>query len=243
MATLELHGVRLHYDIEGDGPPILFVHSATSSGNHEWRALVNALSDRYRCVLPDLRGHGRSDHVAGTLGLDQVLDDLRALLDHEGIARPHVVGFSFGAEVALEMEVRDPGTVASLILVSPSTGHPAGVPRSERTVVGWPRSLRDLHAAKHGPEQWRTILETLSDDASTRNQIPDDLLSAIGCPMLLVVGSEDQHIRVAQARHLAELNDRARLVVVAGAGHAAHAAQPELFTGVVTNFLADLGSV
>jgi pimeloyl-ACP methyl ester carboxylesterase len=109
--------------------------------------------------------------------------------------------------------------------------------------VDWPRSLRDLHAAKHGPEQWRTILETLSADASTRSQIPDDLLSAIGCPMLLVVGSEDQRIRVAQARHLAELNGRARLVVVAGVGHAAHAAQPELFTGVVTRFLTDSGSV
>jgi pimeloyl-ACP methyl ester carboxylesterase len=243
MATLELHGVRLHYDIEGDGRPVLFVHSATSSGNHEWRALVDALSDRYRCVLPDLRGHGRSDDVAGTLGLDQVLDDLRVLLDHEDIVRPHVVGFSFGAEVALELEVRDPGTVASLILVSPSTGHPTGVPRTERTVVGWPRSLRDLHTAKHGPEQWRTILETLSADAATRVQIPDSLLSAIGCPMLLVVGSEDQRIRVAQARHLAELNGRARLLVVAGAGHAAHAAQPQLFTDAVTGFLTDHGSV
>jgi pimeloyl-ACP methyl ester carboxylesterase len=239
MATLERNGARLHYDVEGEGPSILFVHSATSAGNHEWRALVDELSDRYRCIVPDLRGHGRSDHVAGTLGLDQVLDDLRALLVHERIVRPHVVGFSFGAEVALELEVRDPGTVSSLILVSPSTGHPAGVPRSEKTATGWPRSLRDLHEAKHGPEQWRTILEALSADAATRSQIPDAVLAAVGCRMLLVVGAKDQRIRVVQARQLAELNSGARLVVVAGAGHAVHVAQPELFAEEVTAFLAD----
>ncbi|HEX3841563.1 MAG TPA: alpha/beta hydrolase [Acidimicrobiales bacterium] len=239
MATLERPGVRLHYDVVGDGPAILFVHSATSAGNHEWRTLVDDLSGRYRCIVPDLRGHGQSDHGAGTLGLDQILDDLRALLAHEHIVRPHVVGFSFGAEAALELEVRDPGTVSSLILVSPSIGHPTGVPRSEQIATGWPRSLRDLHEAKHGPEQWRTILETLSADAATRSQIPDEVLSAIGCRMLLVAGSEDQRIRVAQARHLAELNHRARLVVVPGAGHAAHAAEPKLFAEEVTAFLAE----
>jgi 3-oxoadipate enol-lactonase len=238
MPALEHQGARLHYDVVGDGPAVLFVHSATSAGHHEWGSLVAQLSDRFRCVVPDLRGHGRSDHVAGTLGLDQVLADLRAILAHEEIVRPHLVGFSFGAEVALEMEVRQPGTVRSLVLVSPGTGHPAGVPRSERSARGWPRSLRDLHEGKHGPDQWRTILDTLSVDAATRNQIPDATLLAIECQMLLVVGSEDQPIRVAQARQLAELNRRARLIVVSGAGHAAHLVDPERFASEVTAFLA-----
>jgi pimeloyl-ACP methyl ester carboxylesterase len=238
MPLLERGGARLYYQVRGSGAPVLMIHSATSTGTHEWDELVQRLHLSYRCIVPDLRSHGESDHVEGALGLDEVVSDLRSLIAQVDLGSPHVVGFSFGAEVALEMEIRQPGSFQSLILVSPGTGHSDGVPRVEKMAVRWPRSLRELHASKHGPEHWRTILEALSDDAANRAQIPDDVLSAVDCPMLLVVGSEDQPIRVKQAIRLAELNSRARLVTMDGAGHAAHAADPDTFASVVGAFLA-----
>jgi pimeloyl-ACP methyl ester carboxylesterase len=213
------------------------IHSATSTGTHEWDELVQRLHLSYRCIVPDLRSHGESDHVEGALGLDEVVSDLRSLIAQVDLGSPHVVGFSFGAEVALEMEIRQPGSFQSLILVSPGTGHSDGVPRVERMAVRWPRSLRELHNSKHGPEHWRVILESLSGDAMKRAQIPDDILSAIGCPMLLVVGSEDQPIRVKQALRLAELNSRAQVVTMNRVGHAAHAAAPDVFAAVAVEFL------
>jgi 3-oxoadipate enol-lactonase len=216
------------------------VHSATSTGTYEWDALVQRLRRSFCCVVPDLRSHGSSDHVKGALGLDEVVSDLRSLIAEVDLGSPHMVGFSFGAEVALEVEIRQPGTCRSLILVSPGTGHSDGVPQVEKMADWWPRSLRELHVSKHGPEHWRTILEMLSIDAATRSQIPDDVLSAIGCPMLLVVGSKDQPIRVKQALHLAEINSRASLVTLDGVGHAAHAADPDTFTNVAAEFLASL---
>jgi len=214
------------------------IHSATSTGAHEWDALVRRLHHSYSCIVPDLRSHGASDHVEGALGLDEVIGDLRSLIAQVGLGRPHVVGFSFGAEVALEMEIRQPGTAQSLILASPGTGHSDGVPQVEKMAVRWPRSLRELHTPKHGPTHWRTILESLSDDAADRVQVADDVLSAVDCPMLLVVGSQDQPIRVQQAIHLAQLNSRARLVTMDGAGHAVHAANPDNFAAVAADFLA-----
>ncbi len=136
------------------------------------------------------------------------------------------------------MEIRQPGTAQSLILVSPGTGHSDGVPQVEKMAVWWPRSLRELHTSKHGPEHWRTILEALSDDAADRAQVADDVLSAVGCPILLVVGSKDQPVRVEQALHLAQVNSRARLVTLDGVGHAAHAADPDTFADVAAEFLA-----
>jgi pimeloyl-ACP methyl ester carboxylesterase len=238
MPTLEGAGVRLHYKMEGDGPPVLMVHSATSTGTHEWSALVKRLSPMYCCIVPDLRSHGASDHVDGALGLNEVARDLRALIAHIGRGRPHIVGFSFGAEVALDMEIQQSGTAESLILVSPGTGHSDDVPQSKEMATRWPRSLRDLHSANHGPEHWRAILQALADDAASRVQIADDILSEIGCPMLLVVGSEDQPMRVAQARNLRNLNAQAQLVTMDGAGHAAHAARPDQFADAVVDFLA-----
>jgi 3-oxoadipate enol-lactonase len=239
MGTFERNGMQLHYRTEGVGPPVLFIHSATSTGQHDWGDLARALARSHHCVLPDLRSHGRSDHEAGGLGLDEVLEDLRALIEAERLGRPDVIGFSFGAEVALELEVRIPTTVASLTLVSPGTGHSRGVPDPEKLTNWWPQPLRDLHADRHGADHWRTILTTLSDDARGRAQLSDEVLASIGCPMLLIVGSSDQRRRVDQARHLAEVNPRARLVMVEGAGHAVHAQEPAVVQREVEAFLSE----
>jgi 3-oxoadipate enol-lactonase len=239
MPSIERDGVRIYYRVEGEGFPVLLVHSATSTGDHDWRSLVRALSGSYRCVIPDLRSHGQSDHAEEALGLATVLEDLRALIEKEGLGRPHVIGFSFGAEVALELEVRHPKSVASLTLLSPATGHPRGVPRSEKLAAFWPRSLRELHLAKHGPDQWSAILAMLAADASGRGLIPDLDLARIACPMLLVVGTADAANRVAQARHLASVNPLAELVTIDGVGHAALAAAPELVAERILSFLTD----
>ena len=152
MPVFERDGVRLYYRTEGEGAPVLMIHSATSAGSYEWRALVERLRPTYRCIVPDLRSHGSSDHVDGVLGLDEVMGDLRSLITHLDLGSPPVVGFSFGAEVALSMEIRYPGTAQSLVLVSPGTGHSDGVPRVSRISVRWPQPLRELHTATHGPE-------------------------------------------------------------------------------------------
>jgi pimeloyl-ACP methyl ester carboxylesterase len=237
VLEFERGGARLHYALEGSGPPVLFVHSATNTGLHEWGGLVKRLRPSFACIVPDLRSHGNSDHIEGTLGLDDVVDDLRSLIAHLDLGAPHVVAFSFGSEVALEMEIRHPGTAASLTLVSPGTGHPDGVPRANMIATRWPRSLRELHTPKHGPDHWHVIVHTLTDDAESRDQIPDDLLANIACPILLVSGSADQPIRVLQAQHLADVNPRARLEVFERAPHAAHLAEPERFADLVVGFL------
>jgi pimeloyl-ACP methyl ester carboxylesterase len=238
MGTLDRDGVRLHYRTIGTGTPVLFIHSATSTGDHDWGKLAGALAESHRCILPDLRSHGQSDHEEGTLGLDEVLQDLQALIAVERLGRPDVIGFSFGAEVALELEVRFPGTAASLTLISPGTGHPLGVPRSEQMATWWPQTLRELHTDRHGADHWKTILTTLSADARGRSQLSDEVLASIECPMLLIVGASDQRRRVAQARHLADVNPGARLVLVGGAGHAVHAKEPSLVEHEVKNFLS-----
>ena len=237
MPEYERNGARLFYRTTGEGSPVLMVHSATSSGDHEWGSLVGVLADSCRCVVPDLRSHANSDHIAGDLGIGEVVDDLRALIVLADLGRPHVVGFSFGAEVALELEVQYPGSAASLVLVSPATGHSEGVPQSQKMAPRWPSSLRELHIPKHGPDHWRTILDDLSEDAAGRAHIGDKVLADLGCPMLLVSGTEDQPKRVREARRLAELNPRARLVSVEGAGHAAHAQDSRKFAAMVLDFL------
>jgi pimeloyl-ACP methyl ester carboxylesterase len=240
VTTYQRDGLRLHYDVVGSGDAVLFVHGASGAGDDEWAELALALSDRYRCITPDLRGHGRSDYRAGEIGIEFVVQDLLALIDREDMGSPHLVAFSFGAEAALELELTHPGTCASLTLVSPGLANPsARVPTRAELETGWPRSLRTLHVAHHGEDHWLALMLELCERSAHRPKADLDAIGAIACPLLLIVGSNDDPRRVRDARLVEAAHSRCRVVVVDGARHAAHKDQPAEVAAAVGDFLGD----
>ena len=176
--TYERDGLTLGYSVVGDGQPILFVHGATATGEFEWGRLAARLASDYRCVLPDLRGHGRSEfRGSGDMG-QAICADLRHLIEHLGLDRPHIVGFSYGAEISLMLELSAPGTARSLVLVSPGTGRPSDyrAPRLEHLYRTWPFALRRLHETHHGPEHWRQLVTALHEDSVGRSELSAETL-------------------------------------------------------------------
>ena len=236
--TFRHDGLELRYESRGTGPPVLCVHGATGAGAYEWSKVAEALEDRYRFIIPDLRGHGASDHRAGEMSIEAVDEDLLELIAHEHLTPPHVLGFSFGAEVALELELVYPGSAASLILVSPGLGDPkSSVPTRAQLEKGWPARLRDLHAERHGEDHWLDVMLELCDRAAARPKADLDAIAAIGCPVLLVLGSEDDPRRLRQAEVMRDAHDRTELVVIEGGRHAVHKDHLPEVAAVVGTFL------
>jgi pimeloyl-ACP methyl ester carboxylesterase len=242
VRTYRRDGLILGYSVVGDGPPVLFVHGATATGEFEWGKLARGLSSGYHCVLPDLRGHGRSGFRETDLTGEQISEDLRHLIGHLGLEQPHVVGFSYGAEISLMLELSAPGTARSLVLVSPGTGRPSDyrAPRLEHLYRTWPFALRRLHEAHHGPEHWRRLVTALREDSVGRSELSAETLAAVGCPVLLVAGALDESTRRAQGRRFAEVNALARYVELDGAAHAVHHKCPDRFVQVISAFLAEV---
>src|SRR5258708_6393053 len=196
--TYQHDGLTLAYAVVGDGPqPILFVHGATATGEFEWAGLAAALGPGYRCILPDLRGHGRSEFRPTATTGDVVRADLRYLIEYLDLGRPHVVGFSYGAELALTLELENPGMARSLILISPGTGRPSDyrAPRLEHLYRSWPFALRRLHEANHGPEHWRQLVTALHEDSVGRAELPPQTLAGVECPILLLAGEHHEPTR------------------------------------------------
>jgi pimeloyl-ACP methyl ester carboxylesterase len=241
--TYEHDGLTLAYSVVGDGPqPIVFIHGATATGEFESGALAAGLGAGYRCILPDIRGHGRSDVARAVHTGEAVCADQYALIDHLEAGAPHVVGFSYGAEIALMLELSAPGTARSLVLISPGTGRPSDyrAPRLDHLYRTWPFALRRLHEAKHGPDHWRRLVTALHEDSVGRPEVPDDVLAGVACPVLLMAGDSDESTRQRQGRRFAELNERARFVQVVGAGHSAHKMCPDTVREVIGDFLAEV---
>ncbi len=238
MAHYQHEGLNLYYETVGTGPPVLGVHGATCSGGYEWSKIAQALRDDYRLVVPDLRGHARSDYRAGDMSIEAVDRDLLALIAHERLEPPHVLAFSFGAEAALALELTNPGTAASLILVSPGLGDPkSSVPTRSQLEAGWPRTLRDLHAERHGEDHWLELMLELCERAAARPKADLDAVARITCPILLVLGSHDDPRRLRQAEVMREAHSRTEIVIIDGGRHAVHKDRPEEVAATVKLFL------
>jgi 3-oxoadipate enol-lactonase len=223
MSTYNHDGLELHYEVRGSGPPVLCVHGATGAGAYEWSKVADALKDRYQFIIPDLRGHGASDYRAGDMSIEAVDSDLLALIAHEHLEPPHVLAFSFGAEAALDLELVYSGTAASLMLVSPGLGDPkSSVPTREQLEAGWPATLRSLHAERHGPDHWLNVMLELCDRAAARPKADLEAIGAITCPVLLLLGSDDDPRRLRQAEVMRDAHGRTEIVVIEGGRHAVH---------------------
>jgi pimeloyl-ACP methyl ester carboxylesterase len=241
MSIYQHDGLELHYEIRGSGRPVLCVHGATGTGTYEWSKVAEALKDRYRFIIPDLRGHGASEYRPGEMSIEAVNTDLMALIEHEHLEPPHVLAFSFGAEAALELELVHPGTAASLILVSPGLGDPkSSLPTRAQLESRWPGTLRRLHAERHGPDHWLTVMLELCDRAATRPKADLAAIGEISCPVLLVLGRDDDPRRLRQAEVMRDAHDRTEIVVVEGGRHAVHKDHTAEVVASIDAFLAQV---
>ena len=146
---VEVPGSRLYYEAEGDGPAVTLIHAGVAH-LRMWDAQVAAWRDGYRVIRYDTRGFGRS--VVEDVPYSNRAD-LRAVLDHLGVQRTHLVGLSRGAMIALDTTVESPERVKSLIWVA---GGIRGFETEDdpRLVALWPE-MEQLEEAK----DWEPLVE------------------------------------------------------------------------------------
>src|SRR4051812_3063918 len=113
-----VNGVRLHYAEAGDGDPLLLVHGWPQHW-WMWRAYIPRLAERFRVIVPDLRGHGWSEKPRGASYLKtDMLADLMALLDELGIARVRYAGHDWGGWVGMLAGLEHPERIERLMVMS-----------------------------------------------------------------------------------------------------------------------------
>lgn len=115
---ITVNHISLAVEDIGAGPPVVLVHGSWTD-RHAWDLVTPALTDRYRVITYDRRGHSQSERPPGTPGLAAHAADLTALIDHLEAGPAHIVTNSFGGAVALEVAVSYPDRVASLCLHEP----------------------------------------------------------------------------------------------------------------------------
>jgi pimeloyl-ACP methyl ester carboxylesterase len=229
MATFDHHGVRLAYDDIGSGPPIVLLHGFASSRKRNWQevrwydTLVNA---GRRVVALDGRGHGESGkpREPDAYAVGAMVGDVVALLDHLGVQRTAVMGYSMGARLAAGLLVRAAARVTCAILA----GAGRGLVGARRDAEAIARVLDADDAAtithpagkafRQFAEQGRNDLKALAACMrGLQHVVEPQELAHVRVPVLIVAGARDD--MVGDPRELAALIPGAQVVVIPGRDH------------------------
>ena len=256
MPHVPIDGARCHYTEQGSGPALLLIHGLGAS-QADWFCQLPALSDEFRCVMPDLVGHGQSDST-GDYAIFAQARRLLKLLDTLGIDRCAVLGHSMGGAVAQSMALLAPDRIIALVICNSSSGfRPVtgqkmveAVARFALVGVLGVRPLAALIAFRlfphAGQESLREIMREHFAEGSRRVYLRS--LAALGrwaiwsrLPEIrartLIVAAEHDYFPLAETERMVAGIPGARLELFAGSRHGTPMDRAEAFNTAVIGFL------
>ncbi|MFI5836240.1 alpha/beta fold hydrolase [Micromonospora sp. NPDC051300] len=113
----DVNGIRLYVETHGAGRPMILLHGGLGSGEM-FAPVLPLLAAEHQVILVDLQGHGRTADIDRPIDFGLMADDIAALVDHLGLDRPDLVGFSLGGGVAMHVAFRHPEKVGRLVSAS-----------------------------------------------------------------------------------------------------------------------------
>ena len=250
MPTIGANGLDIHYAVEGDGPPLVLLHGATSSALEDWSAQRPLFRQQFTLYLVDARGHAQTRFQDPSAALDgwsrdTLVDDLGAFVDAMGFERFHAAGFSMGAMTLLTYATRHPERLISAVIagISPEreprarvAAHLMDPDRIDREEPAWAGQLDKRHTPAMGPGGWRHLLRRILTDVHEQVLLTPEQLRAARVPTLLVVGDRDVFVPLDQAVRLNRQLPDSRLLEVPASGHIVTVTQPSLFNQAVAAF-------
>ena len=118
MAYADVNGINLYYETHGEGRPLILLHGGLGNGEMFGPNIAALVAGGHQVILPDLQGHGRTADIDRPLDVRLMADDIAALVDHLGLDRPDVAGYSLGGGVAMLVAIRHPEKVGRLVAAS-----------------------------------------------------------------------------------------------------------------------------
>lgn len=259
MPLATVNGASIHYETQGEGPPILFVHGLGGTGN-VWHAQRQTLSRYFKVITMDLTGSGRSDKSKRTFSLEQWVDDIGGLIDQLQLDQAVVVGHSMGTAIVQKFAAKYPLKTKAIILAGalvelPPAGKEAFTKRAETVekegMIGVADAIlggaltagtREGNPALTGlvremllsncPNAYAGHCRALIAGSAKADQ------ANIKCPVLLVVGDQDPVTPLSLQRQIAHAIPHAKIRIVPNTAHLTMLECPGAFNQAVLEFLA-----
>jgi pimeloyl-ACP methyl ester carboxylesterase len=263
MARIQSGDAEIVYWTIGDGLPVILLHPFPV--HHEfWLPVAEALSTRYRVIMPDLRGHGESGVGEGLATMEKHAADVARVMDDADIGRAPLVGVSIGGYALFEFWRKYRGRVAALALCNtkaPADGPEARAGRLQAANDVLERGTEPFFESMIPKVMAKSTRETRPDlvDGALRmmrQMSPDDVaqvqrgmaarpdsvetLKTINVPTLLITGDEDQMTGVKEAELMRQHIPASQMRVIPKASHYSPWEQPQDAANLLRQFLDTL---
>ena len=248
MPYVSVDDLAMFYAEHGrpDGPPLLLLHGFLATGEM-WAAQLGAFGARYRLLVPDWRGHGRTNNPGGLAAMNHrrfardIINFCRAL----GIERAAFCGESSGAMLLLSLALEAPDLTQALVLSGGTYFYGDELrawwrEQTPETLIHDVAAMRARHTAL-GPEHWRAVAEAfiaLGKHAHAEDFPEAAELSGISAPTLIVHGDRDRYFPVAVPVELYRLLPAAELCLLPRTAHVPPVEHSEWVNPIVLDFLA-----
>lgn len=249
MPYADIAGLNIYYEEHGDplGPTLLLLHNFTGAGMTAWRHQIEPFGASFRLVVPDWRGHGRTNNPGGLSAMNhrQFARDIIGLCEHLKLDKPIICGTSSGAMLLLGLAVTAPSLARALRLAGGTYyfGQELRARMRLQTAANVTPERRDALRAIHtalGENHWQIVQDAfaaLADHKEDEDFPPEDELRAIAVPVLIVHGDRDSLFPVDVPISLYKLLPNSELCLLPNTGHLPQAMQPALFNAVTLDYL------
>ena len=236
---LKLNGLNIYVERHGDGEPLLLLHGGLSNSD-AWHKQLASLAPHFQLIVMDSRGHGRSELGPEQISYSKMTDDVIALLDTLNIERAHVLGWSDGAIIGLDMAIRVPERLGKLVAFGVNY-HPSGVredvTENERFAKFFDDSAKEYQRLSPTPDQWQSFLDNITKMWANEPDFSASQLAGITSNVLILAGAAEEAIKIPHLYSMAELIPKSTLTLMPGTGHFALWEKPEEFNRIVLEFL------
>lgn len=244
--------------VAGNGRPIVLIHGL-GWDNTLWGRQVERLSDRYKVIAGDTRGHGGTDKPAGPYSIDQFAEDWAALMDHLALGQALVLGFSLGGMIAQRLALMRPDLVGALILASTTCRVPESSRNHMEERISAMRAAGPAAAAQvaarsvfseawrdRNPDRlasfvaWRAGQDHTALVEAMRATADFDVTAELGnvnVPTLVLTGTGDTLMPPSAQSLIGQYLPAAQSASIA-AGHMISVEEPDQFDLILENFLA-----
>ena len=259
MPQVKANSVKLNYELEGQGPPLVLINGLTMTLSG-WAYQIKPFSERYTLIRYDCRGQGGSEKPDEEYSQEMHADDLSCLLDKLDVDRAHIVGLSNGGMIAQHFALRYPEKTGALVLVDTSSYIGKLL---ELTIQSWIKATEaggnELRYDVFLPQIFSESYITNNEEqimgmkeysaeinspaavinlarASMKHDVTNRL-SEIKSPTLIVVGEEDILVPPKYSHVLKSNIQDSELRVIEGSGHVPPLEKPDEFNSIVLEFL------
>lgn len=244
--SLTVNGISMAYRDIGEGPTLVLLHGFSGTGE-DWNPFVEQLSSKFRLIVPDLRGHGRSLNASGHFTHRELAQDVFGLLDQLGIDSIYSIGHSMGAMTLLHASTQQRDRIKAMVLVGGSPYLPESARAFYRT--SQPDSIPEedlkwmLNKHSGGKEQVMQLMRQFHayKDSYDDVNFTKPYLASIKSSTLIIQGDRDEFFPVDLALEMYNSIPKSFLWVVPNTGHSAGLRKSKsrtIFIDTVLDFLS-----